>query len=525
MMALNKKAVEDIRSLHFQAAKYWLEVALAISETADLGHHETTARTHVHLAVVHSTGYKDRQAAVEQFLLALTINPNITITPGLETPALRSAYLRAREKLGLPPNPDLTPTAPGQGASPAPIPPMPPTQAAAREVGPAGPSEAAKPGPAPPTQEIETQGYRRLLENAGLTGITDPDPPAVIPSPLHCPLPFQVPYGEPLLVRCLTQKGQSRSSAVLYYGTEGKSATYVALPMERSPKGWLVAVIPGQALWGESLTYYVKAQVPGVEEAVYSGHPEDPNTLIVTPPKDELADEEPAPLSRAPAGREAGRPSPRRAPGSWWFALGGGSGLAYHGRETVDTNSKAPDSQPVSVNSGFSFAGLFQLEPEIGYQWTRRLSISVMGRYQVAPKQGDFVPRAGENEIRTSALAGFARARLWLAGKSNWQPHLSAGLGGGTSFLATIGRHCPQRACTLDHSDTLHGGALGLTFGVGVLYQVSPRLGLFADVNEIATLPEFMALTELSIGIAYTYDPRGGRSPGNGMAAGDRHRR
>jgi tetratricopeptide (TPR) repeat protein len=88
MIDLNKKAYADIQDQHFQAAKYRLSEALVISETAGLENDEMTARTYVHLAVVYLTGLKDREEAIQQFMLALRINPNITITPGLESPAL-----------------------------------------------------------------------------------------------------------------------------------------------------------------------------------------------------------------------------------------------------------------------------------------------------------------------------------------------------------------------------------------------------------------------------------------------------
>jgi Tfp pilus assembly protein PilF len=91
MIDLNHRAFTDLQQQHFQAAKYWLTEALVISETAGLDQDEMTARTYVHMAVVYLTGTQDREQAVRQFRLALRINPNITITPGLETPARSSS--------------------------------------------------------------------------------------------------------------------------------------------------------------------------------------------------------------------------------------------------------------------------------------------------------------------------------------------------------------------------------------------------------------------------------------------------
>ena len=109
MIDLNKKAFADIQSSRFDAARYRLEEALVISETAGLENDEITARTYVHLAAVYLTGFKNREEAVAQFMTGLKLNPNIALTVGLETPALRSAYLLARKRMGLPPGPDTIP--------------------------------------------------------------------------------------------------------------------------------------------------------------------------------------------------------------------------------------------------------------------------------------------------------------------------------------------------------------------------------------------------------------------------------
>ncbi len=337
MIGLNKQAYTDILDQHFQAAKYWLSKALVISETAGLENDEMTARTYVHLAVVSLTGLKDREEAVQQFMLALRINPNITITHGLESPALKSAYLEAREQMGLPPNPDTTVPLPSPPLSP----PAPPNTQA--KVEPMAPSGAASP----------------------IVGIEDPDPPASVPSPLYCRLPMDTPPGKDVVVRCLTQKQQRRSSATFHYRPSGSEGEFAGLPMGRTPKGWLAVVVPGRAIHGKSLSYYVKAEIPGTSDALYLGHPEAPDELIIrkpsSPERAKDATGEPgsaAGAAAATAGRSSNTaPSRFRAPGSIWISLGAGTGAVYHGREVVDET-------PVHVQAGFSFAALFQLEPE-----------------------------------------------------------------------------------------------------------------------------------------------------------------
>jgi hypothetical protein len=487
MILLNKKAFGDLRSQHFQAAKYWLEEALVISETAGLEENELTARTRVHLAAVYMTGLRDRDEAVQQFLLALQINPDISITPGLETPALRSAYLQAREQAGLPPNPDPTAEASSQESF---VPDSPePDDNAKRRAASAGADQ---------------------VEGGALIGIPDPDLPARVPVPLYCELPFEIVEGEDIIVRCLTQKLPRKSSASVHYRPQGgTSDAYTPLPLERSAKGWLVGVIPGAVVHGKALFYYVKANIPGQHEPIYLGRPEAPNTFIVRR-KPAESDDDGSGMPADRAHRAPSRTPYRRVPGSLWFALGAGTGAAYHGRETVDSGSIAPGTQdPVAVDRGFSEAGLLQIEPEIGYQWSRRWSVSLQARYQYAPRddQGSppGAPALNARKVRTSAWAAFARTQAVLALLGDMQLFASGGLGAGTSFLATVDRHCGTTTCTLPQSDTLHGGALGLSAGIGATYFFGNHLGVFVEAKEIVTLPRVLALTEINMGLALSF--------------------
>jgi hypothetical protein len=500
MIDLNRRAYADIQEQHYQAAKYRLAEALVISETAGLEYDEMTARTYVHMAAVYLTGLKDREEAIQQFMLALRINPNITITRGLESSALKSAYLQAREQMDLPPEPD--PTAPI--APPAPS---------------ATDAETAK------SNEISTPPASEV--NA-MTWPQEPDLPFSVPAPLHCRLPFDTPPGQDVVVRCLTQKYPGKSSAVFHYRPHGSDEEYVGLPMGRSPKGWLTIVVPGQVVQGKSLSYYVKAEVPGSPKPLYLGHPEAPSELIIRePPSPDAVEDatedsetvaEPTNVPPGSAG-EIPRPSRLRAPGSVWFAVGAGTGAAYHGRQSLDSNAKFPNTNtPVRVRPGFSPMALFQIEPEIGYQLSKRLSISVLGRYQYAPN--GYQPRPGENAIPTAAYAGFLRAQFAFLSRGRFQTYASGGAGFGTSFLGIVSKHCETEPCSLDHSDTLHGGSVGLTAGVGAMYHLRPSLGVFLDFKEIATLPKFMAGSEVNVGLAFAHKFHGSDGTRNAASTG-----
>lgn len=493
MIALNRRAFADIQSQHFQAAKYWLDEALVISETAGLDDEEMTARTYVHLAAVSLGGPKDRDEALRYLELALKINPNIALTPGLEIAGLRSAYLQARERAGLPPNPD--PTAPnfdpsmtgvGEGDHEALLD-LPPAAAMANA------STAGAPNMLPPVREA----YAAALTK-------EPDVPARVPVPIYCALPLDLLPDQDLIIRCVTQKHTRKSSATFHYRPDGTEAPFAQLPMDRSPRGWLVAVLPAKEIQGKALSYYVTAHLPNVQQPLYLAYPEAPRALTVRADLRAGASKDSHPSDGVRDGRTDNRPYQRRGVDSVWLGLGVGSGLVYHGRTTVDSRQGIQGADtPVMINEGFSPASLIQIEPEVGYQVTRRLSVSLMARYQYAPTDGRVPPPDnGRKAVLTSAFALFLQGRLTFATHGNLQTYATGAAGVGRSFLAVVGRDCEGRSCWLEHSDTVHGGSAALAAGAGMIYHFGPQLALFAEAREIATLPTFMALTEINLGFA-----------------------
>jgi hypothetical protein len=500
MIALNKRAFADIQSQHFQAAKYWLDEALVISETAGLENGEVSARTYVHLAAVALGGLKDRGEALRYLDFALKINPNIALTPGLEIAGLRSAYLQAREQAGLPPTPDPTaanfdPSLPGT------------TSAADQARDEASIEENAEADAAAAIAALAVaQPSVRAAYASAL--VQEPDLPARVPVPVYCMLPLDLLPEQDLIVRCVTQKQPRKSTASFHYRPDGKDVPFAELPMDRSPKGWLVAVLPATALEGNRLSYYITAQLPNVQQTFYLAYPEAPRALavrsdlIVGGTGVHASAAEPGP--RAQDGDSGERGLHRRPVDSLSFAIGVGSGVVYHGRSTVDSNARIQGTEvPATVKEGFSPAGIVQIEPELGYQVTRRLSVSLMGRYQYAPADGKISrPGKDEKETVTSAFALFLQARLSSVTIGNFQTYATGAAGFGRSFLAVIDRDCEEGSCSLEHSDTLHGSDAALAAGLGVFYHLSPQLSVFAEAREIATLPTFMALTEINLGVA-----------------------
>jgi hypothetical protein len=201
-------------------------------------------------------------------------------------------------------------------------------------------------------------------------------------------------------------------------------------------------------------------------------------------------------------------PHNRRKPLTVWLAVGAGTGGVYHGLQAVDTRTRSDATGvAVPVAAGFSRASMLQIEPELGVQVTERFALAVFLRYQYAPKDDNgWTPKADENAIRTSAVAGFLRAEFSFLNLGNFRSYLTAGAGLGTSFLAVVGKDCDPTSCPLNHTDTLHGGMLGVLGGLGAAYHLTSNLSVFFDVKEIVTFRTVLALTEFNLGLAVAVD-------------------
>jgi hypothetical protein len=202
-------------------------------------------------------------------------------------------------------------------------------------------------------------------------------------------------------------------------------------------------------------------------------------------------------------------PHNRRKPLALWLAVGAGTGGAYHGLQAVDSRTRADATGvAVPVAAGFSRASMLQIEPELGVQVSERFALAVFLRYQYAPKDDNgWTPKPDESAIRTSAIAGFLRAEFSFLNLGNFRGYLTGGVGLGTSFLAVVGKDCDPTSCPLSHSDTLHGGMLGVLGGLGAAYHLTSNLSVFFDVKEIVTFRTVLALTEFNLGLAVAVDP------------------
>ena len=133
VVELNREGVALYQKKHFDGARKVLKQALELCESAGLDHHPVAARTHIHLGIVIIAGFGQREIGSRQFNEALLIDPNITLTPGLETPAAQDVFnevlLAVSPKTAAPADATAPSGAAAAGAAPSaePAPSEPPT--------------------------------------------------------------------------------------------------------------------------------------------------------------------------------------------------------------------------------------------------------------------------------------------------------------------------------------------------------------------------------------------------------------
>ena len=531
VVEINRQALAQLQATKYEAARDALWGAIAGLTDANMGDHEIAARTHVHLAAVYMTGFNDRNKAIRQLVMALKINPNIKLTPQVETAALDEAFDAARSQASLPPAARTSAPATGKTpAAPAASASAPAVEDRATSATPAGGSSAG----APAGGRRGMRGARKLVDEE------EPPPPARVPEPLYCPLPSEVPPKEDIIVRCVTQKQPRRSSATLFYRESG-AEDFTPLPMTRSPKGWLTATVAAASVTGNAFQFYLEAKVPGSKEALTIGGADSPNLMPIvdgaapmnnsalvsllqgkdTSTRAEPIAEDKAPLediNRQYQIDEELRKYHRRLPGSVFVSLGGGTGVTYHGAINLDSRDYDKNDAKktvLHVGAGYSLASIFQVVvPEIGYQFTDKFALSLQPRFQYRPLESSgWVPLPGVRIPPSYALAFFLRAQYAFFTGGNFQFFASGVAGAGQrTFLGFVAQKCVPNAfddCSshpgTTHSDTISGGPVAVGVGVGMMYHLSRWLALWVEARGMSSVAPVIVLGEFNGGFALAH--------------------
>jgi hypothetical protein len=492
MVALNKKALTAYKAKKGEAARDHLLAAVSLGKKNGLSTHDMMARTYLHLAVVHIESLDERDKGMRYFEMALTIRPDIQLTPSLVKPSLEAALDEAR---------DQTHELVGKTV----------------KAGPVVVSADADGGGDPPARGRDKETTLSDLKEDG--NEDGAGPPKRIPEPLYCPTPEDGPPEHSMSLHCAVQPGARAAKVVLYYRPTDADQ-FTSLAMARDPKGWYTAVIPARAVTGKALEFYVEARGTNNKVAATNGDHELPNVIRLragAPPvglasaglrASESAIEAGA---RKPSDTEASVDADLRAdaaeeaesgavgyrkPGAIWVGLGVGTGYGAHLKRFLENHSTR--EAEASLRPG----GLLVLTPEVGLQYDRRLSLSLQSRHQFITPSGQPDPVV-PGDAPKSAHALFARVHyeLWNnAGSLQLQG--TATVGGGSGFRLKVKE---DPAANLVSSDTIAGGPLVLGPGVELFYYIDHKFILVLEARMLLGFTKLAAVLDGSLGVQYTF--------------------
>jgi hypothetical protein len=334
----------------------------------------------------------------------------------------------------------------------------------------------------------------------------EPDLPAEIPEPLHCPTPDEAPPETDIVLRCVAQPGLRPAHVLLYYRPPG-TETFTEVTMSRSSKGWYMGVVPSTATSGTSLQYYVEAK--GGSSPLANGHADSPNLMMVREgaapvgrgtlaaahwrsKADSSANVDDNPLAdlENERERERGQAGLHRRPASrLWVAFSAGTGQGWQPGRQLDFRTDH------KVGAGPLSGGLVHILPEIGYQISDELAISAQLRYQSISieGQGDGALGSPADRAISVLVRGF---RFW--GDGNAQLFATASVGGGEGFRLVVP---PTPMADVIRTDTVRGGPVIAGPGAGFLYHFSRHIAWATELRALAGLPDFALVADLGTGL------------------------
>lgn len=465
LIEMNKKALRDYDAANWKEAKNTLLQAVSAGKKAKLETHGIMARTYLHLGVVWIAGFNDRPKAIWSFARALEIDATIRVRANMETPEISSAFEEAEKEVA----------AAQAAAPPAPAAEAAPSSAGASAGG--GSAEAAAPAQS---------------------------------APLDCPNSGEAPPEKAVPIKCTVASNLRVASLFLFYRGPGKKK-FASTEMEKGSDGAYESEIPEEVVGeGGAIQYYVEGRNAGGKPIVSNGHSGSPNIMLVLEGAGEVDKDRPRSRKAQAQAEEAVEENPldedamRRARAAgiarvrgaadarygnrrFWIGLGGGSGAGYAKGDGLEAR---PDLQ-AQYEAGFGWAGLGHLVPEIGYQITPDIAVSVQGRVQWIPQAAQY-----QKMYSTGAQAVLARV-LFFSRQQRLRGFGSLMAGGGTGFRFTL--H-PDHAKP-EIKDTVRGGPGIAGVGGGLTYEMLKSISLVAEVNVLAGFPVFSAVADLNLGL------------------------
>jgi hypothetical protein len=318
---------------------------------------------------------------------------------------------------------------------------------------------------------------------------------AATPEPLSCAAPDEIEAGKEVVVECQREKWLADARIELFVRLTGKEG-YTAIALENpDPKGPLRARIGGGDVNPPFVTYYVQANVAGAGVVAQNGRPDSPNLVRVKAPPPP-----PEPMGALAAPKSDAQESsflPRwiatdwvpRTPGKLWVGLSLGSGYGWQSRSKLEYRSD------LEANSGFGPAGLVHFAPEVGYQLTPEIAVSLAGRHQFISTGGGEPAYPGHaphwaHSVLARGMYVVDRGPVGLYG--------AAQVGGGSGFRF---RFSPDPVAGRPRHDTTRGGPVVFGPAAGLLYRLAGNFGLVAETSLLFGVPDFGLMTDINLGV------------------------
>jgi hypothetical protein len=498
LVQMNKKALDDYDTLEWDAAKKTLLDALVAGKKAGLDNHPVMARTYVHLGAVYITGFKNRDKAIQSFNRALEIDPAIQLSKGIATSEVSEAFAEAKRARGG-----------GGGGGETTTPPPKKRRGPVMEGN----------GEAPPPRKKKEEKMSVSDDES-----EEKDLPAKIQA-LDCPNEDEAIIDKPATLRCAVAPNLPVAKVVLMYQEPGKEG-YTELQMTKSPKGWYVGKIPKKAVKGTSLKYYFEGRKASGEPIVRNGEESNPNLLLLMQEeaykearkkRQTVGEEDENPLEQ-PAGPYTG-PKYKLGPQDpnkvgldvskgkrkWWIGLGAGSGFGYAKGDGLEAVNRSQDPAFHNLHTifapGGAWAGLGHLAPEVGFQLTPAVAISLEGRFQYIPQPAQYQKYAA-----TGALSGLLKTMFYT--KQSQIRFFATGIvGGGEGFRFTVqpAKADPSLTKVSDFTDTVRGGPFIVGAGGGVYYEAARRASIVFETHGLAGLPIFSFVADFQLALQINF--------------------
>jgi hypothetical protein len=294
--------------------------------------------------------------------------------------------------------------------------------------------------------------------------------------------------GNVIPISATLDAGLHADKVSLSYRPEGETE-FVAVDMSEVSPGNYAAEIPVSATAGRTVAYYLEAQKDGQPVAA-RGSRESPLLVSLAPA-----------VVRKPRKNGDEKPAAGGGEPTLYFGLTIGSGFGW-----ATGNGDVDPAHKVSPG-GFAPATLGQLEPEIGYFVRPGLLLSLQGRIQLLSGLTSETC-AGCTSPSTYALAVFAKV-TWLLGADRLRPFFSLAAGGGyvrhvVEFKNGTYPECgtqPNMTCV----ESVPGGAVLVGPGAGILYAMTPALGLVLGVGTQLGFPKFTFNVDINVGLSLSF--------------------